>query len=61
MMAGSQAHFYVLAKRPEKLTGDPFQEEECLIENLKKGEPHGKWKDKTSSSAIAPSAKKNWP
>jgi hypothetical protein len=61
MMAGSQAHFYVLAKRPEKMTGNPFQEEECLIEKLKKVEPHGKWKNKTSSSAIAPSPQKNWP
>ena len=41
-MAGSQAHLYVPAKRLEKVTGSPFQEEECLIENLKKVEPHGK-------------------
>ena len=59
MMAGSQTHFYVLAKRPEKVTGNPFQEEECLTENLKKVESHGKWKDKTSSWAIVPSLQKN--
>ena len=34
--AGSQAHLYVPAKRPEKVTGNPFQEEECLTENLKR-------------------------
>jgi hypothetical protein len=37
MMARSQGHFYVLAKRPEKMTGNPFQEEECLIRKIKKG------------------------
>ena len=35
-MAGSQDHFYVIAKRPKKMTRNPFQEE-CLTENLKKG------------------------
>jgi hypothetical protein len=59
MMAGSQANFYVLAKRPEKVTGKPFQEEECFTENLKKIEPHGKWKDKISSWAIVPRPQKN--
>jgi hypothetical protein len=59
MTVGSQAHPYVPAKRPEKVTGNPFQEEECLTENLKKVESHGKWKDKTSSWAIVPSPQKN--
>jgi len=39
---GLSAYPYVPAKRPEKVTGNPFQEEECLIENLKKVEPNGK-------------------
>ena len=59
MTTGSQAHLYVPAKKPEKVTGNPFQEEECLTENLKKIEPHGKWKDKTSSWAIVPRPQKN--
>jgi hypothetical protein len=33
---GLSAHPYVPAKRPEKVTGNPFQEEECLTENLKR-------------------------
>jgi hypothetical protein len=59
MTLGPQAHPYVPAKRPEKkVTGNPFQGEECLTENLKKVEPYGKWKGKTSSWAIVPSPKK---
>jgi hypothetical protein len=42
MTAGSQNHLYVPAKKPEKVTGNLFQEEEWLLENLKKVEPHGK-------------------
>jgi hypothetical protein len=57
MTLGSQAHPYVPAKRPEKVTGNSFQEE-CLTENFKKVEPYRKWKDKTSSWAIVPSPKK---
>ena len=59
MTVGSQAHHYVPAKRPEKVTGNPFQEEECLTEKFKKIEPYGKWEGKTSSWAIVPSPKKN--
>jgi hypothetical protein len=40
MTVGSQTHPYVPAKRPEKVTENPFQEEECLTENLKKVESH---------------------
>ena len=40
MTANSQAHLYVHAMRLEKVTGNPFQEEEYPTESLKKVELH---------------------